>query len=316
MNRPDVLLSNRDAHLSRLVNEASSDMLPGVNYALSIHGARIAQHVLRGMEQNFDMSLQRHGGVDIDLSFDPLQEAFVVDRVVIPADKKPIEAIVQRTPNLGGYLPVFETKVAFEPRFLPPFSFNNDELLELLDISQPGSVNEITYALWRAELLAKSAGWKLDEHVDIERDADPNFTLPLGPDGVTYTAPGIVSRVRISNSESYASADDDKELPANNRSQSVASIIEAKLPSDSEEDQDTLHFHRTATLESTGYSRTPIELTRSITRSNNSLTSSIMGDKPKEILLEAVPLTMGTFGDYLEIVHFAHQAMRAGRNRN
>ncbi|MEO6109764.1 MAG: hypothetical protein ABIP50_02010 [Candidatus Saccharimonadales bacterium] len=311
-NLAERLMSRRESEIVRRIGGVSDEMLPGLNYKLSLKGARISQFVIRTLEQQFSQSLDRKSGVNVDLSFNPNSEEFVVDRLAIGVDNKAVAAVIQRTDSLG-YIPSLETHLPIERNFLPIEPYKNADLMGMLGINQPGTIDAASYKLWRAELLEKTRGWQLAEHVDFIRDIDPNFSLVDPETGIPHMLPGVMSSVRISNTEVYdekPSDTDDIHL----RTQAVTEIIEASLPSDDEDDRDTLHFYTSAQSESAGYDSATPMMSRTVLKTNNSLHNQLADTVTREIHSEVLPLTLESYGRFIDIVQFAERSIKSVRS--
>lgn len=249
----DELIVMREARLGELVTAASNEMVPAQNYSLTIKRAKLSQFILRHFEQQFSESLNRDRGFDADLIFDPLTKKFQLKQLTLGVDNSQKLAVFTRFDTLG-YAPSIQlpegVKGNLEPRFMPFALFSDQELMELLAIQQPDELSKGAYGLWRAELLQRTQGWKLQEHINLTDEIQPDQIVEHTDKynkTLMTTIPGMTTHLRVANSEEISHIDGSSQ-----RIQTVETVMELGLGDSNKSDleYDSLHIHTGIELQS------------------------------------------------------------------
>lgn len=307
------LQTSRNRTLSNRVGSLAGEMLPGENHDIQLRGAYVPPLGIRQFEQVFDRSLDLNTGVNMKLSLDPDSRKITVDRLAFAIPGEPMTAILERTEGLG-YMPwINQHDKGPVAAHIQTTDYTSDELLGALAISQPDATNTEAFRLWRADLLSKSNGWRIDEFSDFTQDIDPTFTVDADESVRQRMIPGIITYVRVLHSEAFRGRNNDSDI-SHESLDSVAQIIEATLPSTSEDDRDSLHFYTLAEVRSNDYDRQPVSLSRKVFQVNNSLENHIAGTAPRLLTDDVEDLNFHTFNKYLHIVDFADRAMRRAKS--
>lgn len=205
---PHIDNDPRATELRSLLVEATSSLTPNSHYGLKLFGIKAPDSLQNQLQSQFRLPVDSERGINIDLGYDVLEQAFCVKSLACSLSKGTGRGILYSTESLG-FIPSREKKqgMKFMPEegHLPLLPWRSNEILEKLDIYKPPIRSVGEYAIWRSGLLGRTEGWVLQEYAEyLESVGDSH-----------------VQKVRISNEERVSDS-----IATSSKTQGVERIID------------------------------------------------------------------------------------------